>query len=173
MLHGANGDASNGIGPYSRSAEDRGLILVAPASRGGTWDLMLGGYGPDIEFIDRALKKVFGRYAVDPAHLVIQGFSDGASYALSVGMANPELFSHVAAFSPGYFDDPGQQSGKPKIWISHGTEDDILPIDSTSREIVPELREMGYKVRYEEFVGPHRPWPEMSERSIDWWLNDG
>ena len=172
MLHGANGDASNGIGPYSRSAEERGIILLAPASRDSSWDLMRGGYGPDIEFIDRALEKVFARYAIDPRHIAIQGFSDGASYALSVGLANPELFSHVVAFSPGYVDQPSDPPARPKVWVSHGTEDDILPIESTSRQIVPDLKDRGYDVHYEEFDGPHRPWPDMSEASLDWWLKD-
>jgi predicted esterase len=38
------------------------------------------------------------------ATLAVSGFSDGASYALSIGPANGDLFTHVMAFSPGFAD---------------------------------------------------------------------
>lgn len=34
------------------------------------------------------------------------GFSDGASYALSLGLPNGNLFSHIVAFSPGFMRAP-------------------------------------------------------------------
>jgi predicted esterase len=61
-----------------------------------------GSYGPDVDFINRSMSYVFDRYAVDPARLGIAGFSDGASYALSLGLPNGDLFSHIIAFSPGF-----------------------------------------------------------------------
>jgi phospholipase/carboxylesterase len=36
-------------------ADEAGVILLAPESRGRTWDVLVGGYGPDVEFIGRAL----------------------------------------------------------------------------------------------------------------------
>ena len=51
---------------------------------------------------DEALVRVFATYPVDPTHLAISGFSDGASYALSLGLANADLFTHIVAFSPGF-----------------------------------------------------------------------
>jgi len=38
-----------------------------------------------------------------------RGFSDGASYALSVGITNGDLFTHVIAFSPGFVAPARQQ----------------------------------------------------------------
>ena len=58
---------------------------------------------------------------VDPARLVIGGFSDGASYALSLGLINGQLFRKVAAFSPG-FVVTGEPEGKPRVFISHGPQ---------------------------------------------------
>ena len=55
MLHGAGGHARAGLAPFLDVAEDAGLMLLAPESRGRTWDVLLGGYGPDVAFIDRAL----------------------------------------------------------------------------------------------------------------------
>ena len=59
------------------------------------------------------------RYAFDPAHIAVGGFSDGASYALSVGITNGDLFTDVIAFSPGFMA-PARQQGKPRLFISHG-----------------------------------------------------
>jgi len=131
MLHGAGGDARGGLTPFQNLADATGLILLAPASRGRTWDVLVGGYGPDIALIDQALAQTFSRYAVDPTRIAIEGFSDGASYALSVGITNGDLFSHVIAFSPGFMR-PASQVGEPRLFISHGTEDSVLPIDPCS-----------------------------------------
>lgn len=58
-----------------------------------------GDYGPDVEIMDRALAEVFGNCTVDSTHVAVEGFSDGASFALSVGLTNGDLFTHVIAFS--------------------------------------------------------------------------
>lgn len=79
-----------------------GMILVSPQSQPSSWDVIRGGYGPDVQVMDKALQSVFERYTINPQQCSIGGFSDGASYALSVGTTNGELFSHIVAFSPGF-----------------------------------------------------------------------
>jgi len=167
LLHGAGGNARNGLAPLQSLADAAGLILLAPDSRRETWDVIRGGYGPDIAFIDAALAATFARYAVDPAHLGIGGFSDGASYALSAGLTNGDLFTHILAFSPGFLA-PAGQPGTPAIFISHGTHDTVLPIDRCSRRIVPRLREAGYEVLYREFDGPHTVPPDIARDAVQW-----
>ena len=78
------------------------MILLSPQSQSSSWDVIRGGYGPDVQIMDKALKSVFDRYTVDPQKCSIGGFSDGASYALSVGTTNGDLFTHIVAFSPGF-----------------------------------------------------------------------
>jgi hypothetical protein len=56
---------------------------------------------------------------VDPTRLAVGGFSDGTSYALSLGLTNGDLFSHVLAFSPG-FAVPARRRGRPRLFLSHG-----------------------------------------------------
>lgn len=170
MLHGAGGDAPGSLGLLQSFADERGLILVGPASRGQTWDMLRGGYGPDISVIDQALAQVFQAYAVDPQRLAIGGFSDGASYALSVGVTNGDLFSHVIAFSPGFLA-PADQQGAPKLFISHGTRDSVLPIDRCSRRIVPQMQRAGYDVLYREFDGPHTIPPEIAREAVGWYMD--
>lgn len=167
LLHGAGGHAEHGIGLLRQLADEAGLILLATASRRQTWDVIFGEYGPDIAFIDRALAQTFKRYAIDPAHLAIGGFSDGASYALSVGLTNGDLFSHVIAFSPGFMV-PAAQEGTPRLFISHGIHDDVLPIDRCSRRIVPQVQRAGYDVQYREFDGPHTLPPEIAREAVTW-----
>jgi predicted esterase len=134
-----------------------------------TWDVIEGGYGPDVAFIDRALDQTFSRYAVDPRHIAAEGFSDGASYALSLGLTNGDLFTSVIAFSPGFMA-PEERQGSPRIFISHGTRDQVLPIDRCSRRIVPRLKSSGYDVLYREFDGPHTVPQEIVRESLDWFL---
>jgi predicted esterase len=38
--------------------------------------------------------------AIDPARVAIGGFSDGATYALSLGLINGDLFKRVAPSHP-------------------------------------------------------------------------
>jgi predicted esterase len=167
MLHGAGGDARGGLTPFQNLADAAGLILLAPASRRQTWDVLFGEYGPDITLIDQALAQTFSRYAVDPTKIAIEGFSDGASYALSVGITNGDLFTHVIAFSPGFMT-PASQVGTPRLFISHGTRDSVLPIDVCSRKIVPQVRGAGYDVVYREFDGPHTIPPTIVDSALDW-----
>jgi len=172
MLHGAGGHAEHGLGLMERLADDAGMIVLAPASRAQTWDVIAeGAYGADLATIDRALALVFRQYAVDPARIAIGGFSDGASYALSLGLANGDLFRHVIAFSPG-FVAPMDRRGEPRLFIRHGRRDDVLPIEACSRRIVPNLREAGYLVDYREFDGPHVVPPELARAALAWFLPD-
>ncbi len=168
-LHGAGGDAGGGLAPLAAPAEELGVLLLAPKSTRTTWDVLVGGYGPDVELLDRALGHTFDRYAVDPARVMAAGFSDGASYALSLGITNGELFSSVLAFSPG-FAAPGRPEGSPRLFVSHGTGDPVLPIDATSRKLVPRFRRSGYDVRYVEFDGGHTVPPEIARGAVAWAL---
>lgn len=167
LLHGA-GANSHDIMPYLRNLADvAGLILLAPTSREYTWDVIVGGYGPDVETIDRALQETFSHYAVDPGRIAVGGFSDGASYALSLGITNGDLFGHILAFSPGFMA-PAAQVGSPRVFVSHGTHDAVLPIERCSRRIVPELKRAGYDVRYREFEGGHAVPPGIGREAVDW-----
>lgn len=167
LLHGAGGNARGGLAPFLPVADSAGVILLAPSSEGRAWDVILHSYGEDVRCIDGALAHVFNTYAIDPSRLAIGGFSDGASYALSLGLTNGDLFTHVIAFSPGFMV-PASRQGTPRIYISHGTQDAVLPIDSCSRRIVRQLRREGYDVQYREFDGPHTIPMEIVSEAWHW-----
>lgn len=165
-LHGAGGDARAGLAPLAPLADPNRLLLLAPTSRGRTWDVLLGGWGPDVRRVDDALAAVFASYPVGSEPLAISGFSDGATYALSLGLSNADLFTHVLAFSPG-FVAPVQPTGIPGVFVSHGRTDEVLPIDRTTRRIVPRLRAAGIPVELHEFDGGHTVPREIVEEAVD------
>lgn len=167
LFHGAGGNSRHGLAPLLNLADSRGLILAAPASNEFTWDVIIEDYGIDVGQVDRVLSHVFAHYAVDPSRIAIGGFSDGASYALSLGVMNGDLFSHILAFSPGFMISTVQR-GNPRVFISHGTEDTVLPIDQCSRRIVPKLKRAGYDVSYREFEGGHTAPPEIAQEAAHW-----
>ncbi|HEX2234928.1 MAG TPA: hypothetical protein VHK89_01500 [Actinomycetota bacterium] len=166
MLHGAGGNSRKAIGLFLGRADELGAILFAPQSRGPTWDLTLGGYGADVDYIDRSLRRLFGRLSIDPRAVAIEGFSDGASYALSLGLTNGDLFRHVVALSPGFMA-PGPTHGRPRVFVAHGRRDGVLPLETTSEAIVVRLRDAGYDVTFLVHADGHSPLPRLQE-ALDW-----
>lgn len=154
MLHGATQSAEDMFWYLDRIPEEMGVAVLAPNSRETTWDAISDSFGPDIEFLNRALERVFETTAIDPARVSVGGFSDGATYAISLGLINGDLFSKVAAFSAGFVVD-GTPNGKPAFFISHGKRDHILPIDRCGRRIAAGLKARGYDVTFHEFDGDH------------------
>jgi len=172
MLHGSGGEPQQGLELLGPIAVQAGWILVAPASRDYTWDGVLGRMGPDVESIDAVLHWVFERFVIEPRRLTIGGFSDGASYALSLGLGNGALFGRVLALSPGFIP-PVVRRGKPRVYVSHGTGDTVLPIDRCSRRIVPALERDRYEVRYREFDGGHVIPPTIAQDAMRWLQDAG
>jgi phospholipase/carboxylesterase len=168
LLHGAVRDAEEWTGGFP-VFDELGLIVLGVDSRGSSWDLTYGGFGPDVEFIDAALAYTFSHCNVDPDRVAISGFSDGASYALSLGLTNGDLFTRVMAFSPGFMTTDGRM-GKPPVFLSHGAQDPVLPVSFT-RNLAADLRKDGYETTYEEFEGGHMlPYP-VGEHGYGWFVN--
>ena len=154
MLHGATQSAEDMFWYLDSTPEEAGVAVLAPNARDTTWDAIGGSFGADVEFLNRALERVFETAAIDPARIAVGGFSDGATYAISLGLINGDLFNSVVAFSPGFVID-GTPHGQPHIFISHGTRDHILPIDRCGRRVAAGLKLRGYDVTFREFDGDH------------------
>ena len=170
LLHGAGGRGAEILPVLVSDAEATGALVLAPDARGDTWDVLRGGFGPDARFIDRAIARVLERHAVDARAVAVAGFSDGASYALSLGLGNGDLFTHVIAFAPGFMA-PEAQVGSPRLFVTHGIGDRVLPIDACSRRLVPPLERAGYDLVYREFDGGHVVPPALASEAMRWFLS--
>lgn len=168
-LHGGGGRAGSWERLYE-PCEERGIVLLAPDSRGRTWDGIQGVFGPDVVFLDSALRYVFSRCAIDPEKIALAGFSDGASYALSLGPSNGDLFTRLIGFSPGFSYPEEPIIGRPRVFISHGSQDRVLPVALSRDGIAPMFDMDGYDIRYEEFTGGHEMPPEVVATALDWFL---
>jgi phospholipase/carboxylesterase len=153
LLHGNGASGEGMLLDFDTFAEEAGVVVVTPNSRGQTWDRILateGEYGPDVVHIDAVLKWAFDHIAVDPVRVSLGGFSDGATYAVLIGLKNGDLITRVAGLTP-CVDVPGDRVGMPALFISHGIHDQVLPIDDCSRFTVPRLRDRGYSVEFVEY----------------------
>lgn len=166
-LHGA-GQSASYWSAYRTYADTRGFVLLVPESRGTTWDVITSRFGGDVAFIDDALEFAFASCRIDPDRIALAGFSDGATYALSLGVSNGDLFTHLIAYSPGTLHATDPLVGKPPVFISHGTDDPILSYDRTRNDLVPSLQDEGYDVTFESFSGGHTVPAAISQDALDW-----
>jgi phospholipase/carboxylesterase len=167
LFHGAGESAESVLRRLGPAPDEAGVAVLAPHSRDSTWDALRGSFGRDAEFVSRSLELVFDVVAVDPKRIAVGGFSDGATYALSLGLINGDLFRRVVAFSPGFVVDRTPH-GTPRFFISHGTADQILPIDRCSRLIVAGLQRRGYDVTFREFEGGHEVPADIARDGMRW-----
>ena len=168
VLHGAGGSSRSTSYTFPL-ADEFGVIILAPDSADWTWDAILGVFGPDVAFIQTVINRTAERCTFDRARVALAGHSDGASYALSLGISAGELFRHIIAFSPGVCT-PSTERGTPRIFISHGTEDQTMPINDTSRKIVRQLKSRGYEVTYREFKGRHNVPAPIAREAFEWFM---
>lgn len=171
ILHGATQSAATMLRYLGSIPEEAGVAVLAPNSRATTWDAIRTTFADDVNYLNRALEVTFAKVAVDPARLALGGFSDGATYAISLGLINGDLFKSVVAFSPGFVIS-GEAHGKPRFFISHGTHDHILPIDRCGRRIAAELKGDGYEVKFREFDGDHEIPADVAREGLAWITKD-
>jgi predicted esterase len=153
MLHGFGGWADQMKSTYAL-AEEFGVVLIVPESRQVTWGQGAPGFDPDVRYIGAAYRKVTGFVNIDPERVGLGGRSDGAGYALSMGLAYGDIFNHLIVIAGGAMN-PIRRKGKPKVFIAHGTNDQTMPIDLTGRLYSKQLKDEGYSVTYREYEGGH------------------
>lgn len=170
MLHGlaGTGDSARSNFPL---AEEFGVIIVAPESRAITWGQGMPGFDEDVRFLGPAFRHVAGILDVDPTHVTLGGHSDGAGYALGMGLAYGDVFNHLMIFSGGLML-PFRRKGKPRIFFGHGINDQQMPIDQTARRFAPKLKQEGYDVTLREYDGGHGTSLPIVREAYEWFLAD-
>ncbi len=167
MLHGARGDGDRTLDQQRAVAEQYGVILLSPSTRSGTWDAIRGDFAHDFAKLDTLLAQTFDRCNVDSTRIASAGFSDGASYAVSIGLMNGDLFTHIVAHSPGFIISK-ERTGKPAVYISHGRQDEVLPFDRCGARIAAQLEREGYAPRFDVFDGGHTASREIRSAALAW-----
>lgn len=169
MFHGAAGSAEKVFPFFVEHAKKHRFLLMLPQSIYPTWDLTVGGHGPDLERLEKALAVVSDHFLIDPAHFGFAGFSDGGSYALSSGITNGALVSHVIVFSGGFMN-VYRREGNPLVFIAHSPEDEQLPIKTSGLKHYNMLKQENYPVHFEMFSGPHIIYPPVVDKAISFFL---
>jgi len=152
MLHGFSGWGDNQRSHFGL-AEELGFIVVTPESRDITWGKEAPGFDQDVRYIGAAFRHVGSVVNVDFDHVALGGQSDGAGYALTMGLAYGNTFNHLIVLAGGGLIEPIRRQGKPKIFVAHGVKDSTMPIDVSGRKNVKLLKEEGYDVTNKGYEG--------------------
>jgi predicted esterase len=175
VLHGAGRQDEMLARAYASEADRRRAFFFVLRSLRPTWDLIAGGDGEDLDFLGWALAWIDSRYPTDASRRALVGYSDGASYALAVGLSNPRAFAAVMGWAAGFLaidahnlapDDP-----RPRVLLEHGTQDQIFPFDQVAVPLRDALGRLGYDVTFRvDEGGIHWPSPEFQTAALDWFL---
>ena len=186
LLHGAGRRADRMIERLADQADARGIVLLAPTSRGPTWDTVSRAEEPpspdsmlantlahrfgtsrDADRIEAAIAALAKIVPVDRSRTVLAGFSDGATFALAMGLSRSHPFSAVIAWSPGIAIETANPAHGRRVFVSHGRQDPVLSFITDCTEIVPLVEGEGARVSFLPFDGGH----EMPQIAKDAFLD--
>lgn len=113
------------------------------------------------EFIDQIAQKL----PIDVQNINLIGFSQGAILSYATALTYPEKIAKVVALS-GYFNQDivpevidASAISHLKFFISHGTVDQVIPVD-WARKAKPALENLGLNVVYHEYPVGHGVAPQ-------------
>ena len=184
LLHGAGMSARKFLDGARAEADRCGCLLLSVQSMGATWDTisLVGAasknghakrdqlFGADTGRVEQALSVALRAADVDRRAVALAGFSDGASYALSLGIANPAIVRGVIAFAPGFHLEPAAINPKQRLFIAHSPTDKILSFERTRGDTVTSLRKAGFDLSFRTFGGGHRVDEALLSEGVDFVL---
>ncbi|WP_293875702.1 alpha/beta fold hydrolase [Flavobacterium sp.] len=113
------------------------------------------------DFVDQLITN----YAIDADNITLIGFSQGAILSYAVALSYPEKIKRLVAMS-GYLNTEialntfaNNDFSDLKIFASHGTDDQVIPVD-WARKSIPILESLGIKVLYKEYPIGHGVAPQ-------------
>jgi dienelactone hydrolase len=148
--HGSGGNAlSGGLEIESASQED--ALIASPTGQRGTWDLT--PTGSDVQLFDVLLADLEGRYCVDRARVFSYGFSMGAALTNLLGCVRGDVLRAVA---PVAGDVPRLRAcrGRVAAFVTHGQQDDAVPLARGRRERDAYLARAGCDTAHFDPVSP-------------------
>jgi phospholipase/carboxylesterase len=117
------------------------------------------------ELIAKFIDELIDNYEIDSSDVTLVGFSQGCILSYAVALSYPEKVQRVVAMS-GYFnpeiaidDFEKNNLNNLKIFASHGTVDQVIPVD-WARNSVPKIKELGIEIEYKEYPVGHGVAPQ-------------
>jgi phospholipase/carboxylesterase len=117
------------------------------------------------DLIANFINELVANYPIDPSNVTLIGFSQGTILSYAVALSYPEKIQRVVAMS-GYLNT---EMVKPnfetnnfsnlKIFASHGTVDQVVPVD-WARKAAPALTQLGIEIVYKEYPVGHGVAPQ-------------
>lgn len=184
LLHGAGMSARSFLDGARDEADRCGCLLLSVQSSGATWDTIglvreasKGGrtsrdqlFGDDTGRVEHALSVALRAADADRRAVMLVGFSDGASYALSLGLANPAIVRGIIAFAPGFHLEPAAINPRQRLFVAHSPTDQILAFERTRDETVVALQKAGFNISFRPFDGGHRVDKSILAEGVDFVL---
>jgi phospholipase/carboxylesterase len=176
VFHGAGRQDEMLVKACRDQPDLRQAFFLVPRSVDPTWDLIVGGERNDLDFLEYAYDLIYRRYPIDVSRQVAIGYSDGASYALSVCLSNPRIFESALCWAAGFVaidrtswkpDDP-----KPRFYLEYGTHDELFPFEQIAVPMRDNLRSAGYEVEFSvDQGGRHWPSGSFQGEALDWYFD--
>lgn len=117
------------------------------------------------DLISNFIDVLIAKYPINSNDVTLIGFSQGCILSYAVAVSYPEKVQRVVAMS-GYFNaaiaTPDFEQNKfsnLKIFASHGTVDQVVPVD-WARKAAPTLKELGIDIVYKEYPIGHGVAPQ-------------
>jgi predicted esterase len=177
VLHGAGRQDELLVRACRDEPRKRRALFLVPRSLHPTWDLIACDERPDLDFLTYAYDLVYRRYPIDAARQALLGYSDGASYALAVGLSNPHVFRAVMGWAAGFLAIDAAHlppdAPKPPVLLEYGTHDELFPFERVALPMRATLEQLGYRVEFRVDQGG-RHWPSGSFQSeaLDWFFSE-
>jgi phospholipase/carboxylesterase len=117
------------------------------------------------DIIVRFIDELVDNYPIDAAQVTLVGFSQGCILSYAVALSYPEKVQRVVAMS-GYLnpdiavDDYLENDfSQLRIFASHGTVDQVIPVE-WARKSIPTLQVLGIEVVFKEYMVGHGVAPQ-------------
>ena len=117
------------------------------------------------DIIANFIDELVAEYPIDANNVTLIGFSQGCILSYAVALSYPEKVQRVVAMS-GYFnpeiavDDYTENDfSKLKIFASHGTVDQVIPVE-WARKSIPMLQVLGIEIVFKEYMVGHGVAPQ-------------
>lgn len=181
MVHGWQGNEKV-MGIFERTVP-QGVLVVSPrapvevAAESHGWFRLEEGeasFLAGLEALQSFVLHLPEAYPVDPARVLLMGFSQGASMSYALLSKEPGMIMGVAGLA-GFLPAPARQwlapgrlAGK-QVFIAHGTVDETVPVEQ-ARAAAADLSRAGAIVAYHEYQAVGHKLNAQGVRDLTQWL---